>query len=279
MRWKKLKLTVPYSLSGVYGPDEVLPEWEKQRALLGDDKDVARFVQSALYRLNAPLEAHQQNTFKLMPQYLPALLKERFEEEGLTQARVIDFTYPPAPGAQYVHRSHVLVTLLADALLEGALSDDKPLAARAAATVTADANRITTLYLLRLRHQLTVTYDDNSKQLIAEESIPLAFQGRSNPELLSDADAHRLLNATPSANLKPEIASREVRIALDFLEKNKQQLDDFAHQRAQILLEDHTRVREASRGQLRVREVARTTVKPCLPVDIIGVYVLLPDEL
>jgi hypothetical protein len=46
-----------------------------------------------------------------------------------------------------------------------------------------------------------------------------------------------------------------------------------AHERAQALLADHRRVREAA------RDVGQYSVSPCLPVDVIGVYVLLPDAL
>lgn len=46
-----------------------------------------------------------------------------------------------------------------------------------------------------------------------------------------------------------------------------------AVERAQALLADHRRVREAA------RDVGQYSVSPCLPVDVIGVYVLLPDAL
>jgi hypothetical protein len=66
---------------------------------------------------------------------------------------------------------------------------------------------------------------------------------------------------------------REVRQALEFLAAHPQRLEDLAQQRADILLADHKRVREAA------RDVGQYNVKPCLPVDVIGVYVLLPDSL
>ncbi len=50
-------------------------------------------------------------------------------------------------------------------------------------------------------------------------------------------------------------------------------LESFAQERAQALLADHERVREAS-GVRTVR--GRATVRALLPVDVIGVFVLLP---
>jgi hypothetical protein len=46
-----------------------------------------------------------------------------------------------------------------------------------------------------------------------------------------------------------------------------------ATQRAEALLADHQRVREAA------RDVGQYSVSACLPVDVMGVYVLLPDSL
>jgi hypothetical protein len=42
-------------------------------------------------------------------------------------------------------------------------------------------------------------------------------------------------------------------------------------QRANQLLDDHKRVREASEARF-----LKYDVTPCLPVDVIGLYVLLP---
>ena len=56
-------------------------------------------------------------------------------------------------------------------------------------------------------------------------------------------------------------------------EAHPKRLEALAHERAQTLLADHRRVRNAS------LDVGQYSVSPCLPVDVIGVYVLLPDAL
>jgi hypothetical protein len=66
---------------------------------------------------------------------------------------------------------------------------------------------------------------------------------------------------------------REIRTALDFLQNHPQQLQTLATQRAAALLADHQRVREAA------RDVGQYSVSACLPVDVMGVYVLLPGSL
>jgi superfamily II DNA or RNA helicase len=254
-------------------PEEVLPEWRKQLEVLGGEEDVARFVQGATRRLNAPLETYKRTAFRLLPQHLPQIVRERLAEEGFSKPMAVDFHYPPAAGAQFVHRSHPLVALLADTLLEGAMTDEAPLAARAAATVTTEVDLVTTLYLLRIRHQLSFTRRGEARQLMAEETVAIAVRGRTRPEWLFDTTVAKLLDAAPSANLSREQAAREVQAALDFLEQQRAALDDLAKERAEALLADHRRVRKAS------DDVGQYAVHACLPVDVLGIYVLLPDAL
>lgn len=261
-------------------PDEVLPEWQKQQAALGSSADVQRFVQSACARLGAPLEAARRQTHRLHTQHLPEALRQRLADEGLvpegaTRAAhttlVLDFAE--------LHRSHPLVSVLADHLLENALQsgeDAAPVAsitARCAATITDAVDVVTTVVLLRLRHQLGYVRRRQPYQMMAEETVALAVKGRSNPEWLSDDTTAQLLECVPTANLPQGAMAREVAQALQFLAQHPQQLNALAQARAQTLLADHRRVREAA------RDVGQYSVAPCLPVDVMGVYVLLPDSL
>lgn len=246
-------------------PDEVLPEWQKQQEALGTQADVRRFVQSACARLNAPLEPAPRQQFRLLPQHLPEALKQRLADEGITKPLLIDF--------HELHRSHPLVSILAEHLLEDSLTGERPVAARCAATLTEAVDVVTTVYLLRLRHQLGYVRRREPFQMMAEETVALAVRGRSQPQWLSDDSVARLLECTPSGNLPAETLRREIRTALDFLAGHPRQLQALAEQRAKALLEDHQRVREAA------RDIGQYSVQACLPVDVMGVYVLLPDAL
>ncbi len=246
-------------------PDEVLPEWQKQQQALGSEADVKRFVHTTCARLNAPLEPARNNHFRLLPQHLPEALRLRLADEGLHKPLTLDFAQ--------LHRSHPLVTMLAEHLLEEALLGDKPIAARCAVTVTDAVEVVTTLYLIRLRHQLSYVRRRQPYQLMAEETVTLGVRGRSNPQWLSDDTLGQLLQCQPSGNLPLELVQRELRFALDFLRAQPRHLEQMAQQRAAALLADHRRVREAA------RDVGQYSVTPCLPVDVMGVYVLLPDVL
>lgn len=256
-------------------PEEVLPEWEKQRVMLGGVEDTQRFVVNTCSRLNSPLEPHRKTAFRLLPQHLPQTLRERLDLEGIKKALPLYFDPKLAvPGARHIHRTHPLVALLADTLLEDSLSSSQhPLAARSAATVTNAVQVVTSLFILRLRHQLTSKRRDVTRTLMAEECVTLAVSGRAKPVWLPESDLPSLLAAEPASNLTEAAATREIQTALDFLSSQTSHLETLAQQRATDLLTDHRRVREAA------KDIGSYEVTPCLPVDVLGVYVLLPADL
>lgn len=249
-------------------PDEVLPEWQKQQEALGTQADVQRFVQSACTRLNAPLEPTRKQQYRFLPQHLPEALRQRFADEGIGNSLLLNFNE--------LHRSHPLVSVLAEYLLETSLATDTQgsgIAARCAATLTDAVEVVTTIYLLRLRHQLGYVRRRQPFQMMAEETVALAVVGRNSPQWLQGEDVAQLLECMPSGNLPVEAVQREIRTALEFIAAHPQQLQLLAQKRAETLLADHQRVREAA------RDVGQYSVSACLPVDVMGVYVLLPDTL
>jgi hypothetical protein len=256
-------------------PEEVLPEWEKQRALLGGSDDILRFVRNTCARLNSPLEPYKKVAWRLLPQHLPQTLRERLALEEITKPLAIYFDpKSTVPGARHVQRTHPIVSLLADTLLEDSLSGaEHPLAARCAATVTNAVSIVTSIFVLRLRHQLTSRRRDVTRTLMAEECVTLAVAGRANPQWLTDADLAPLLAAEPAANLTESAATQHIQTTLDFLQSQTPYLENLARQRADALLADHRRVRQAA------RDIGSYEVTPCLRVDVLGVYVLLPASL
>ncbi|WP_221028906.1 SNF2-related protein [Actomonas aquatica] len=253
-------------------PEDVLPEWRRQLDLIGNEHAIARFVANACARLGSALEP-SRGIWRFVPGNLPGTLRERLAEERLDKSHTIDFHYPPAQGALFIHRTHPLVSILADSLLEGALQDETPLAARCAVTVTPDVPIVTTLFLLRLRYQLIHQKRDSFRTLMAEEAVALACEGRESPTWLDDASVLRLIEVKPAGNLGSDASTREISHALGLLRSNTARLETIAKERADALLQDHRRVREAARDQ------GSYSVTACLPVDVIGVYVLLPDNL
>lgn len=259
-------------------PEDVLPEWKKSLAALGGKEDVQRFTGRALARLGGALEPVGSKThrgFKTPLTALPEDVRERLEVEGLEGSLMIDFEYPPAPRCRPVQRSHPLVSVLAETMLErtlgsGAIAEvnDPGVLGRVGCWVADGITARTMVALVRLRHQLTSQRGQQQTTLLVEEATGIAWGGGPSP--LEGPDALALLSPAPISDPPPHVRERAVTQALGQLETRMPELDAFADRRAQALLADHRRVREAADA------IGRYSVKALLPADVIGLFVLLP---
>lgn len=253
-------------------PDDVLPEWRKSAAVLGDEADVQRFVTKAMTKLGAGLEPYKGH-FKAPLDALPASLKERLAAEGLSGTLRLDFKQPAAQGATFVQRTHPLVVALADTLLEQALdsqSTDVDGVARAGAAFVGHVTLKTTVLLLRLRHQLSVTRDNHTRLMLCEETVAVSAVGAEPLTELPLNEARDILGTEATRNMPAVIRDRHIQQALDSLPGWQTSLEAIAKARAQALLADHRRVREAAEAR------GTYQVTASLPVDVMGVYVLVP---
>lgn len=254
-------------------PEDVLPEWRKSAAVLGGEDDVERFVARACAKLGAALEP-QRGAHKLLIDQFPATIAERLAADGLAGSLRVNFHQPPAPGAVYIHRTHPLVAALADHLLERALAADDEAevdaVARAGAAFVSAVPLKTTVLLLRLRHQLSVTRNERTRLMLCEETVAVALPANQPPELLAPAAARTLLGAEAVRNMPAPIRDRHIQSALDALPALAPALESLARSRAESLLADHRRVREAAEAR------GHYAVQASLPVDVMGVYVLVP---
>lgn len=255
-------------------PEDVLPEWQKSSAVLGGEADVERFVSRATSQLGAPLQPVKQH-FKLLTEHLPPAVQERLAAEGLSGTLRIDFHQPAAQGAAFIHRTHPLVAVLADTLLEQALdatpAGDDASVARAGAAFVSAVSLKTTVLLLRIRHQLTVTHGAATRLLMCEEAVAVAAAGSEAFAELAPEQTRQLLGAEATRNMPAPLRDRQLQSALDALPAWQHQFEAIAKARAQALLADHRRVREAAEGR------GSYQVTASLPVDVMGLYVLLPD--
>jgi superfamily II DNA or RNA helicase len=263
-------------------PEDVLPEWRKTLEAVGGERDVKRFTSRALARLGAGLEPLREGRrgFKAPLATLPEEVRERLETEGLTGTLRIDFSYPPAPGCRAVQRSHPLVSVLAETLLErtlartteaaGSAGDDLSVLGRIGCWVSAGVTARTTVVLLRLRHQLMTQRLGRSTTLLVEEATALAWGGAEGASLLEGTEALALLAPTPAGDPPSHVRDRLAEQALEHLVTHAGDLDAFATRRAEVLLGDHRRVREAAAAR------GSYSVKALLPPDIVAIFVLLP---
>ena len=257
-------------------PEEVLPEWQRMQEVLGSQDDVQRFITRALAALRAPLQPHRQH-FRMSWSELPQAIRERMAGHGIRRLDQIGFTLPLPRDVAHIHRSHPLVTVLADELAERALeSQDLPAAdrpaRRAGAITTNQVTQRTIIALLRLRTNLVVEREGNRREMLAEEAVTIAIEGNKAPRQLSTEEVVELFNSEPTQNTVPDVRERAVRQALERLQEHQPTLDAMAQEHGQQLLQDHRRVRDSERDGR-----GNFQVNPQLPADILGVYVLIPE--
>jgi hypothetical protein len=185
----------------------------------------------------------------------------------------VRFNPPAADDDVLLTRTHPLVSGLAAHVLDTALDAlrDGP-AARAGVIRTGAVTTRTTLLVARYRFDLFVGVD--ADQLLAEDAAVLAFAGTPDqPEWLDADTAEQLLAAQPDGNVAPGQAKELIDEMLETSGSWLPALDRFALDAAERLLSSHHRVRSA----LRLR-TGSDRVEPRLPVDVLGLYVLLPGK-
>lgn len=257
-------------------PEEVLPEWQRMQEVLGSQEDVQRFITKALSALRAPLQP-QGDHFTTSWSELPQAIQERLKGHGIRRLEHIGFKLPLPRGVAYIHRSHPLVTVLADELAERALESeglagaDRP-ARRAGAITTNQITQRTIIALLRLRTNLVVEREGKRREMLAEESVTVAIEGNQPPRQLNAQEAIELFNTQATQNTVPDVRERAVRQALERLQEQQPALNAIAKGHGQQLLKDHRRVRDSERDGR-----GNFQVNPQLPADILGVYVLMPE--
>lgn len=257
-------------------PEEVMPEWQKAFAVLGEASDVERFVLTACERLEAPLNKNTKGYYRIPLQHLPLQLKERLDIAGLMQIKHVDFSYPTRGNAEFIHRTHPLVSHLADYLTELAMAGEATAkVARAGAIFSKEIESKTTIYLLRLRSRLSIkrtqAKEQITRELLAEEALAIAVDTNNQVQQLTKAELVSMMQIPPSKNMAPEARSRELNMAIETIRPLTKTFESLANERAQQVLTDHRRTREAADAR------GSYSVEPQLPVDVMGVYVLVPD--
>jgi len=264
-------------------PEDVLPEWRRQNEILGNEKDVERFVKDSLYILNAPpenvMKGDQLLYYRFNPENLPPQLKDRMRNEGIEKTIRLNFSYPPEKNAVFIHRSNPLVTVLADYMLESALEQKNDgelsdqMTGRCGVYETSTVHLVTTIFLIRLRHRIEMTRKEKTKTTLAEEALLLGFEGRSNIKELTKEKLDVLLGEHPAGNLDKTVMERELTTSLAWWRDNSAIFEKIAAERSSTLLADLKRVRQAAGDR------GKYSVTPGFPADLIGLYVLLPADL
>jgi len=256
-------------------PRDVLPEWRRWRELLGTPAELTRFVTRAMVRLDAAPETMKGHLLRAPLAALPSAIRSRLEARGLEGVVALAFEEPPPRGSQMVSRAHPLVAVLAEALLEGALDPEAAQVAplgRTGAWIVEGVDQLTHVALVRLRFKLLVRAGGRETLLLAEEAATLAWRPGDSQPAMAGIEVAALLECPAAASLADVARTRLVETALARFDSAaiRAGLAGYARRRAEALGADHARLRAAARLTGDVR------VEPVLPLDLIGVFALVP---
>ena len=109
---------------------------------------------------------------------------------------------------------------------------------------------------------------------MAEEMLLWGYRGSpSDNDTLDTEEVKSLLSsAVPSANIDQPAKESFFENEMENISGLKNEFDEIAMHRAGILIDAHERFRKVMGGkQFRA-------VEPVLPMDIMGIYILLPDN-
>ena len=253
--------------------DEVAAELDAARAAVGSGVDVAAFMKDAARTYHGIVSENGAVQFDLSES--PRSLREVIGEERTQFAA--RFEPPVKEGQLYLTRMHPMVEALASYVMNSALDTtdteaNQPRARRCGVVRTHLVERRTTLLLVRFRFHLITQTGDEERQLLAEDSLMVAFEGAPDSARWLDTEsAEALLNAEPDDNIAPQQAADFVQRVIDGFDHIAPKLDEIARQRGDELLEAHQRVRAAAR-----QRGVRYSVEAQLPPDVLGIYVYLP---
>lgn len=248
--------------------NEVAQEWRAVREAIGTGVDVQRFVEEVI-SVHGGAVAHQPDHLDV---HLPNRAAIRDACGGLDRFKA-RFELPVPDGVLHLTRTHPIVEGLAAYVMDAALDPLlNGLARRCGVIRTRAVEQRTTLLLVRLRYHILTQKGGDETALLAEDCQLLGFTGAPTAaQWLPPDQAEALLDAQPAANVTPQQASDFIQRVVDGFEHLREPLNEAAVERGQELLDAHRRVRTAA----RIKGV-RYDVRPHLPPDVLGIYVLLP---
>ncbi|MBI4334059.1 MAG: DEAD/DEAH box helicase [Chloroflexi bacterium] len=251
-------------------PAEVEPELKAADSVLGDPAFVRRFVMNACQRLNSPANQTGPGVLALN---LDNLAQGFISRVTVDSHAKLAFEQPAPEGTVFVSRNHPLVSALAEYVLDSAFdpSGSRSLGARSGVVICREVTRRTTLLLLRLR--FAVQEAQAGITSLAEECLLTGFEADSGArKWLNKEEAEKVLLTTqPCANISTTEKAAAINALVGAFAELKPEIEFRVKQRAGQLLGSYERLRRTIRGN-------RISVEAILPVDVLSIVILLPEQ-
>jgi hypothetical protein len=259
--------------------DEIEPDLRENDLAIGNPEAVRDFIIEAMTSLYGaqvePVKDRKRELqgFRLYLTNLPTISRSVLPQPDKQDAVQISFESPTPEGFHYLGRNHPFVEQICQRVLADTMERNAQGAARAAVFRSSRVDRMTTLMLFRVRN---VIEEKNKKgpKLIAEEMLLWGYRGSPDQaDHLELKEAQQLLmEATVDGDLREARRQRELSEHIDQLDTLRERFDELAEERSKHLVEAHERFsRLVDKKKFQV-------VYPVLPMDVLGVYILIPAK-
>ncbi len=238
---------------------------------IGDTKTVETFVVAMLHLMaGADRVITQKDGYKVFTTNIPQRLKDLLTNKPEIN---ISFRSPTPAGYRYIGRNHPFVEHMSQTVINNALNGIDNSAARAAVLRTADVKEKTVLFQLRVRN--VIAEQPSNREIVAEEMWLWGYRGElADRRFIEKQEAMDLL-LTAQATQNLEVPEQEYWLGeeMEWVKDEvafRSNTDAVALDRATHLVDAHMRFKKLVSGN-RFK-----VVEPILPMDVLGVYILLP---
>lgn len=235
---------------------------------IGDPKAVEEFVSMTLNNVLGVQVTRDRKGYRIVTGNLPPPMRELLPAGDSVN---VSFHSPTPEGYHYVGRNHRFVEQLCQLVMANTLARVDKRAARAAIVRTRQVVTKTTLLLFRCRN--VIEQSKVGHKIVAEEMLLWGWRGTpQQKEFLDHAEAKKLLSEVrASSDLTPQARAGFLENELQLLASLRAEFDAVAEQQSKRLVDAHERF-SALMDRQRFQ-----VVYPVLPMDLLGVYVLLPE--
>lgn len=247
---------------------EVETDLREMDEAIGEPKAVEEFVTAALNNLLGVQVIRDAKGYRIVMGNLPPQLRELLPAGDPVK---ISFKSPTPEGYHYLGRNHRFVEQICQIVMANTMARVGKRAARAAVIRTRQVATKTTLLLFRCRN--VIEQSKGGMQIVAEEMLLWGWRGTpQQKEFLTHEEAKALLTeARAFSELSPQARASFLENELRLLDNLRTEFDAVAEQQSKRLVEAHERF-SALMDRQRFQ-----VVYPVLPMDLLGMYILLPD--
>jgi hypothetical protein len=237
---------------------------------IGDVKAVEQFIIESLRFMGVQVEVKKEG-YKIFATNIPQRLRDLLTDKNDI---LVSFKSPTPGGYKYIGRNHPFSEHLSQHIINNSLQGSSNSASRAAVLRSSDIKQKTVLFQLRVRN--VIAEQPSNKQIVAEEMWLWGYEGEVNQKnfITKEVALNILMSVKASQNMEePEKAywlNEEMQWVKDETLFRKQ-TDEVALERAHHLVESHTRFKKLVSGS------KYQVVEPVLPMDVLGIYILLPE--